>query len=99
MPHVSDQQAVKGDGVDGMMHELLALVGGSRDKLITTWAQGADVYARYLTALSEAKGPEDVLAANAEFVRAGSEIFSAAAQPADLDGKGHEEFDPVALPE
>lgn len=94
------RDAAKPDGVDAMMQDLLTLIGENRDKLIAAWSQGAESYARYLTALAQARSPEDVVAANAEFARETIEAFTESADPgAHLDGGSHPPLQLAPLPE
>lgn len=67
------------NGVDTFMNSLVEASRGSQAQAVEAWARGCDLYARYFAALAEARGPEGLLAANADFVAGGMEAFARSA--------------------
>jgi hypothetical protein len=70
------QAAPQPDGVDTMLNNLIARSRSNREEAIRAWSHGCNLYARYFSGLGKAHGPEDVLAANADFLLAASEEMS-----------------------
>jgi hypothetical protein len=48
----------------------------SGEQMMHAWTHGMDLYLRYLTALSQAKKPEDIIVANADLFTDGAATFS-----------------------
>jgi len=70
------------NGVDAMMSGLVAATRGSQDEAAQAWARGCELYAGYFAALAKAKGPEGLLAANADLLTGTMEAFARSAAAA-----------------
>lgn len=64
------------NGADTVFSTLFTTVHDGQDKIARVWSQNCDLYARYFAALSKARGPEDLLAANAQLVLGGMDALS-----------------------
>ncbi len=76
------EAATMTQSLNARMNAFTAATKTSRDEAQRAWAQGCDLYARYFNALAQAKGPEGLFAANADFMTGSMEALTKSANAA-----------------
>lgn len=64
------------NGIDTLFGSMLTATSAGQAQAARSWKQNCDLYADYFSALSKARGPEDVLAANAQLMLGGMDALA-----------------------
>ena len=61
---------------ESVFDTVIAAAQSGQSRMARDWSQGCERYARYFASLAKARGPEDLLAANADLVIGGLDALA-----------------------
>ncbi len=67
-PHANEPAAA--------LNGFIALARNSQEEAMRSWTKGSELWARYIEALVQVRGPSDLLAANIAFMRGSMEAVA-----------------------
>ena len=74
-------------GAESVFDTVIAAAQSGQTQMARDWSQGCERYARYFSSLAKARGPEDLMAANADLVIGGLDALARrSAVPPGFDG-------------
>jgi len=75
------------EGAESVLNTVLSAAQSGQERMVRDWSEHCARYARYFSNLSKARGPEDILAANADLMVGGLDALTrGAANLPRLDG-------------
>lgn len=70
------EAATQPSSVNTILSSFAAATRGGQDEAVRAWRRGYELYADYFASLAKAKGPSDLLAANADLMTGTVEAFA-----------------------
>ena len=72
---------------ESVFDTVIAAAQSGQTQMVRDWSQGCERYARYFASLAKARGPEDLMAANADLMLGGLDAMTRRTTvPPSLDG-------------
>ena len=63
-------------GAESVLNTVLSAAQSGQERMARDWSEQCARYARYFSSLSKARGPEDILAANADLMVSGLDALT-----------------------